>query len=220
MEYIEGETLDYLKWIALSEQDQAVICAKLAEQFRLLRSVPSEGYYGRVHHQSWHHRVGLIEARNKPGGPYDTYEDLISAMYSAAELTAATCTNTKEYSPQYESALSEFKSTLATCGGQRPTLTHLDPQLRNIIVRRLPDTEDHTPDWEVTLIDWEHMGWLPAYMQSVVINQHVNMCHGYDANQDEAEEFVQRLLSHFEEEFTEQIHLFEKMSSVIRYGIL
>ncbi|KAF1840885.1 uncharacterized protein K460DRAFT_436368 [Cucurbitaria berberidis CBS 394.84] len=52
-EFIEGEMLTSKKWLSLSDKARTKICSKLCEQLRLLRSIPSEGYYGRVHNQGW-----------------------------------------------------------------------------------------------------------------------------------------------------------------------
>lgn len=169
MEFIEGDTLDYKKWINLSEEARTKICSKLSDQLHLLRSVPSEGYYGRVHNQGWRPLLCLFRVRAKEMcGPYNTYENCISAMYTAAKLQASVCHNGKDLTTEADSSLSNFKRTLTACMGHKPTLTHLDPSLQNIIVRPIQGTEEHASDWEVTLIDWADFGWLPAWMQASV----------------------------------------------------
>jgi hypothetical protein len=68
-------------------------------------------------------------------GPYNTYENCISAMYTAAKLQASVCHNGKDLTTEADSSLSNFKRTLTTSKGHKPTLTHLDLSLQNIIVR-------------------------------------------------------------------------------------
>jgi poly-beta-hydroxyalkanoate depolymerase len=69
-EFVEGEIYDYVKVVGLTEDARTKICSKIAEQYRLLRSLPGEGYYGRVHNQSWRHNLKLMRTRTvKTQGP-------------------------------------------------------------------------------------------------------------------------------------------------------
>ncbi|KAF1961200.1 hypothetical protein CC80DRAFT_543558 [Byssothecium circinans] len=45
-EFLEGETLNWKNWKKPSDKKHDNIYSKIAEQVRLLRPVPSEGYYG------------------------------------------------------------------------------------------------------------------------------------------------------------------------------
>ena len=187
MEFIEGDTLDYKRWKTLGEEACTKICSKLSDQLHLLRSVPSEGYYGRVYNQGWRHRLCLLRGRaNKMCGPYNTYENCVSGMYTASELQESMWHDGKDLTTEAELALSNFKRTLTTGKGHEPTLTHLDPSLQNIIVRPLQGTEGPESDWEVTLIDWADLGWLPGWMQAVAFSQQVVMFHGWEEPDEHA----------------------------------
>ncbi|KAF2817430.1 uncharacterized protein BDZ99DRAFT_374125, partial [Mytilinidion resinicola] len=164
-EFIEGEMLDETKWIALDDKAREIICSKLSEQFQLLWAVPSEGCYGRVHHQAFSSDFNLFYLRPKGmQGPYNCYEDCVSAMYASAELRAATTAITPEFRHDAVEYLPEFKPTLMRTRGYKPTLTHLDPQFRNIITRSIKGAEGEIKDWEVVLIDWDSLAWLPGFV--------------------------------------------------------
>ncbi|KAF2814554.1 kinase-like protein [Mytilinidion resinicola] len=173
MEYIEGGHLDHDKYVALDPEDKDKICAKIAEQLQLLRSIPppSPGYYGRVMHQGWMPGFPVVcVTRKDMCGPYDTYEDFISAMFTAATGCAAVCEPTSpDFTPVQRLGLTNFKHTLTECAGHEPTLTHLDLKLENIMVR--PVQGVNGIDYEVTLIDWESLGWMPAWMEAVTVLQ-------------------------------------------------
>ncbi|KAF2797009.1 hypothetical protein K505DRAFT_270242, partial [Melanomma pulvis-pyrius CBS 109.77] len=165
-EFVEGETLNHDKWLALDDEDQKLICYKLSEQFRLLRSVPPvEGYYGRVNHQGWSPWFPFLKTTGKEMlGPYQTYEDFVSAMCANAELRFAYM-NCEDYGPIYVKFLSRLKSILDRTKSYKPVLTHIDPKFENIIIRPIKGAGGEIKDWEVTLIDWDMCGWLPAFMQ-------------------------------------------------------
>jgi hypothetical protein len=102
----------------------------------------------------------------KMGGPYNTLDDLFSAMYAAAEFRAAVCTQASEIDKLDQSYLQDFKKTFVDVQDNQPVLTHLDLKFENIMVQRLGHD-----DWKVTIIDWDTLGWLPAFMQSMSLNE-------------------------------------------------
>lgn len=172
MEFIEGGSLSHERWMVLDQEDQEKICSKIAEQLQLLRSIPSPGYYGRIMHQGWMPTFSLFRIRCADMcGPYDTYEDCISAMYTTAEARAAVCTIKPEFSAEQRLALTNFKHTLTECAGHEPTLTHLDLKLENIMVRSVQGANGTVEDYDVVLIDWASLGWLPAWMEAVTVLQ-------------------------------------------------
>jgi hypothetical protein len=223
MEFIEGENLDYIKWKSLGDEAKARICAKLSDQLVLLRSIPSEGYYGRVHNQGWGPNLRLLRLHGvgKALGPYNTYEEFLSAMYRCIELSAALQTGgTDEIEPYLTESLEKFISTLATRKGRQPVYTHVDPSFNNFIVRPLEGTMKDAKDYEVTFIDWSQSGWFPAYMQSIAFENKLILNHPYDPDDEEARSlFMQRLLPGLGDLFVEQLEVFEDIGRKLLYGI-
>ncbi|KAF2010491.1 hypothetical protein BU24DRAFT_312810, partial [Aaosphaeria arxii CBS 175.79] len=70
---VKGEVLDLAKWMGFNEQVKQLIGSKIATQFKIMRSIPSEGFYGTVQHGSWpHYTHGLCSRYKKPCGPYES----------------------------------------------------------------------------------------------------------------------------------------------------
>jgi len=167
-EFIEGFELSYEHWMGFTEEERTTLCARIGEQFRLLRSIPSEGYYGRIYHQAFDRMFQMFRTNcNHPCGPYDTYEEFAAAVIRSGETCAlVSILSEKERLPEdVELLLSEYKLALETSTAREPFFTHVDPGPKNTVVRRIPGTQDHAPDWEVTLIDWAGAGWFPAWVQ-------------------------------------------------------
>jgi hypothetical protein len=214
MEFIEGVTLESI-WASLDDEARKKISSKLANQIRLLRSVPSEGYYGRVNYQGWGSLNNLFRIRvgNTLNGPYNTYEDCISAMYNAAELRAADSDMGPDLQPDAQLYLSQFKRTLSEWGCHEPKLTHLDPKFYNVMVQRTKGDGEGAEDWEVVLIDWADCGWLPAWMQAVSFDQRVGL---FDKHWNVDEQAKTRFIKSMslEESYLEQIAFFRKLKDI------
>ncbi|KAF2874742.1 hypothetical protein BDV95DRAFT_452887, partial [Massariosphaeria phaeospora] len=72
MEYMEGLNLNAFEFKDMDEKDQLQIAASIGQQLQLLRSIPSEGYYGRVHHQGFQPRTTFLRTRCRDMlGPYE-----------------------------------------------------------------------------------------------------------------------------------------------------
>ncbi|KAF2871936.1 hypothetical protein BDV95DRAFT_476700, partial [Massariosphaeria phaeospora] len=91
-EYIEGETLTESRWDSMGKEMQGIICDKLAEQMKLLRSVPAEGHYGRVHRQPWIADIYHTPYPEVFGGPFNTWDEFLTNRITVgeAELSIAT----------------------------------------------------------------------------------------------------------------------------------
>lgn len=190
MEYIEGFKLMYEDWIQFTEEERAALCARLAEQYRLLRSIPSEGYYGRIHRQAFDRNMGMFRTNGLQScGPYETYEEFTAAVARSGEVIATTSRLPRgEYLDEDQVALlSEYKLALEASTDRKPVFTHVDPGPKNILIRRIPGTQDHPPDFEVTLIDWAGAGWFPPWVQRAAFEQRCGIFdssgrgHGKDA---------------------------------------
>lgn len=216
-EFIEGDTLTEKLWLGLEDEAQKIICSRLSEQFQLLRSVPSEGYYGRVYHQGWTPWLNLVRIRGKEMcGPYNTFKDLISAMYATAELRMADTNNASEYHPIRLGLLSQFKPILGGTKSHRPVLTHLDPKWENIIVRPVKEEGDsgEIKDWDVVLIDWDTLGWLPEFMQAASLDGRIML------DDEPKKTFKQRIFANFEDSYTAELELLEQLDLRGCYPIL
>jgi hypothetical protein len=223
MEYLEGDILSYEKWKSCSEDAQTKICASISEQLRLFRSVPAEGYYGRVNKQGWRPHLSLLRSRcQEVSGSYDTYEDFASAVSTSTELTATMCSFTLQWHPIEESCLSTIMLTLLTCTGRQPTLTHMDPGPKNIIVRQVKGKDSDDDDWEATFIDWADCGWYPAYMQTVAFHLLTDMIDmgPFCAVPEAEEQFLSKILQNMEDPYTEQVSLFKKLDDKLAHGLL
>ncbi|KAF2802891.1 uncharacterized protein BDZ99DRAFT_548128 [Mytilinidion resinicola] len=197
-EFIEGEHIYGEKWDALDDEAREIICSKISEQFRLLRAVPSEGYYGRVYHQAFPSALSLCRIRESNSGPYDSYEDLVSAMYASAELRAADSVtiNVADHHPHTLGLLSKFKPLLARATGYKPTLTHMDAGPVNYLVRSIKGVGGKVVDWEVVIIDWDSLVWLPAFVQAARMDP-FSYAEGW-------EQVLQKIAGGFDDPFTEE----------------
>jgi hypothetical protein len=217
MQFLEGDTITTERWEGYSEDARTKICASISEQLRLLRSVPSEGYYGRVNKQGWRPRLSLLRTRGqKMNGPYATYEDFVSAVYDSGEFTGAMNSFGPEYSEGQEECLAVIKPKFATCKGRQPTLTHLDPAGKNILVRQVND------DWEATFIDWADCGWYPAYMQRVAFHIQTNFWDKdtFRGKPEVNEQFLSKVLKDMEDPDQELVDLFRRMDLWLVHGLL
>lgn len=176
MEFLEGVTLSQNIYKAMDEETQKLICSRLGEQFQLLRSVPAppEEYFGRVYRQGLNPRLNLLYAQLKEmDGPYDNYDDFISAMYANVELDFTIMTILPEFMSQESEFLSQFKPIFGGTKECKPVLTHMDPKLENIIARPFKGDGGEIKDWEVTLIDWDTLAWFPVSMQCASLDERI-----------------------------------------------
>jgi hypothetical protein len=244
MEYIEAKTVTGL-WSTLNSNDREIICTRLAEQLRLLRSLPgpSPEYYGRINHQSWssffpytcttgvgkyatirnageRHRLTLYINLAGGCGPYDSYEALVNEMYNAAEVIVARFDNTPDWHPLHEATLAEFKPALLAAQDRRPVLSHFDLKQGNVLAR--PLIEDGKPkDWEVTIIDWDTVGWAPAFLQGAhVIRTFLGWFYNHEDGRGEA--LRQKMLPIIDDQChlwkVELDYLVDKASRKLNYG--
>jgi hypothetical protein len=82
MEHIKGQVWDMEMYFGLDIGSQTKLCARLAEQFRLLRSIPQGSgygdYYGHINYKGFSPHYTFLETRAKEMcGPYKTYADMV-----------------------------------------------------------------------------------------------------------------------------------------------
>ncbi|KAF1979693.1 hypothetical protein BU23DRAFT_563087 [Bimuria novae-zelandiae CBS 107.79] len=177
MNYIEGFTLRHEEMAKFPEKALDIICAKVSAQIRDLRSLPSEGYYGRVHRQGWLHPPSGILPTPTPvlsvSGTYSTYQEFTSAIYRSYEWHKAVGVCMEEFPPGYASRVAELWSIFSGWESHELKFTWIDLKIENMVVRPVKD-DARNKDWEVFLIDWECAGWYPAWVQSM---QFYQRCH-------------------------------------------
>lgn len=208
IDFIEGDTLSETLWLDLDDEAQKAICSKLSEQCQLLRSIPAEGYYGRVHHQGWQPWLNLSRTRGKSmTGPHETYEDLVSDMYTTAKLRAAKTNAAPEFHPRSLAHLSQFISVFSRTKGFRPILTHLDPKWQNIISRPVKEMGDGDRfiDWDVVLIDWDTLGWLPSFIQGAALGARILL------DNETKVKFNEMMLAGFEDSYPVEVKYLEEI---------
>lgn len=167
MEYIEGCTLRE-KWTTLQEQEKIDVSKTIGSQLLSLRSIPSSGYYGRVHYQPFVEEAGLLKTRHKrPLGPYDTYSDIASAMAEAGELYIAKRTRTTGFHLADQLIIDHLRSAYANCDYSEPKFTHGDLHFDNIQIKTIAaKRNDGRQEYEVVLIDWARAAWYPAWVEA------------------------------------------------------
>jgi thiamine kinase-like enzyme len=174
-EFLDGISLTDEGFEAMGKRDQGIILQRLGEQLQLLRSVEPEGaaYYGRVNHQGWNRVTSFMKHFN-PGsrGPFDTYEDFISALLESSKYRFAAETWCPEFLPHQIECLAELKRVLGASKNYKPVLTHFDMKFENIVAWPINKSANgECEDWKVTIIDWDHAGWAPLYMQKAALFQ-------------------------------------------------
>jgi hypothetical protein len=172
MEYIDGQTLVRDIWNSLDTSSRAIISTKIGQMLETLRTVPSPGYYGRVHHQPFSPFFGLVRTHFKDEcGPYNTYKELVDAIYECCKIRfCLTDIGERDFSSNLLTKLTHMKDAFTCCAGQESRLTYVDLKLDNLMIKPItPNNENKATDYEVIFIDWQHLGWLPAWFQSTLL---------------------------------------------------
>jgi hypothetical protein len=169
-EFIPGHVLNDEMRLRIGAEGQTRIASKFAEQLQKLRVALGVGYYGRVHHQGFSPDLNWLSTRyDKMCGPYETYEEFVDAKYAEIEFSKAT-EDSLDWRPSDEIGLPQYKSKLLSFKDiSQPMLTYTDIKAANTIVQEVLDAEGRVVDWNVVLIDWKHVGFLPAWMQSSAV---------------------------------------------------
>lgn len=165
MEYIEGEMMTEERFKTFDDEVQELFVSKLAEQFRLLRSIPSEGYYGRVYKQPFHARLPIFRTNHlDPSGPYNSFDEVFQAMYTSVQMRCAEQPR-DELHPIEISYIERFYEMVPRAKGTEPVLTLMDCSFDNLIAKPIEDNAGKIVDWKMTFIDIDMFGWLPAFLQ-------------------------------------------------------
>ncbi|KAL9617365.1 MAG: hypothetical protein Q9160_007853 [Pyrenula sp. 1 TL-2023] len=171
MEYIPGENCLTEKYNQLSETARTNICRKLGEQLRLLREVspPHPTYYGRIDNQGiipLHRLLGY--AGRTYHGPYHSHDAFLEDLLRHGEAEAVWRYGDAFpdiFTPYEKMSLAYGRQFMINAPGQEPKLTHVDLKFANIRVQSIPGSDD---DYNVVIIDWADLCWLPSYIQATL----------------------------------------------------
>jgi hypothetical protein len=221
MEYIKGEVFNPETYLGLDTGSQKKLCARIAEQFQLLRSIPQESdygdYYGHVNHKGLMPYYTCLQTRGtEMCGPYKTHADMASDMQDSFERHVAMMDNREELSAREHNAFSKLKLGLSNSTYLKPTFTHMDPKFQNMVIQPMDDANgEGEQDWEVTLIDWEYCGWMPAYMQGPAWEQRLYFLRSRESRR----EFLRQVLGSLDS-YEEDMDLLWDVGSTCRFPLL
>jgi hypothetical protein len=176
MEFLDGVTLDEVMWEGLTVEARIKIYDKISEQLRVLRSIPppNPAYYGRVNHQPYYPLTGMIYYRQRDlPGPFYSYTAWLEQAYRTFELAFINYHNTRlphesgKTHPSTQLFAACFKPCLDNVESGKPKLTHMDIKLENmIVVPSASNPSDKLEDYDLWLVDWETLAWMPSWAQT------------------------------------------------------
>jgi hypothetical protein len=169
--YIDGVRLDEEVFSRMAMEAQDIICAKVSTQLAYLRTLECEGwYYGRIHRQAWSQPPPDIEVNTSTPrtvtSPFTTYEALVKNLIEAFQMQEAVSIQSQDWPAYHMEQVAELVSTLESWKPVEPKLTWLDPKIRNIVAVPIGGDEKTALDWDVYFVDWEDLGWYPAWLQA------------------------------------------------------
>ncbi|CAN8095480.1 unnamed protein product [Discula destructiva] len=147
MEYVKGQSLESV-WDELGKDGRTHVAKKLHGMFDAIRSIPPQGYYGRLGSRPFDDI--FIGSDTLPCGPFDAEADLNDAFFKRY----------KSLHPEQSPGKGEFYRDVVfptVLKDHTPVFTHGDFQAKNIIIR--------SDDGEPCIIDWECSAWYPSYWE-------------------------------------------------------
>lgn len=166
MEYVTGNNYQNEEdWKKLSQKAKENLCYKIGQQLSFLKEIPapSPSYYGRIHNQGFNPFYSPLNANESVfHGPYNSHRDFIRDIYTACELSWVD-QHKIEHSDKNKIYLESFERVMKSASGQESRLTHTDLCLQNVMAQ---PKQDNPEDFDVVIIDWPTMAWMPAYVQA------------------------------------------------------
>ncbi|KAB8208854.1 kinase-like protein [Aspergillus parasiticus] len=139
MDYVPRTDLQKLA-PSLPEDQKKTVSKRIRDALDELRRIPSQGYFGNLNRASYYDGIlSTIDHDPSISGPFENEEQLNQGLLK--------CIGQSE-SPHY---------------GHKTVFTHADLQPKNVMVEQKGVCEDGSPDYQVTLIDWNLAGnpeWL------------------------------------------------------------
>ncbi|KAK9366451.1 kinase-like domain-containing protein [Lipomyces kononenkoae] len=152
MEFVPGDNLQDLL-PSLTSIEKPIICRLVRNAIMELRKIPPANYLGTLNHRPYLDGVFWTPDNNPIiSGPFADQKEMNHGILERLRQTE---------SPQYIKLLKEMVDR--TLHGHRIVFTHGDLQPKNIMVQRAGSGKDGSPDFKITLIDWEFSGWYPEF---------------------------------------------------------
>lgn len=211
--YINGVRLNGLtQFASMKEQAQDIICAKISAQLAYLHSLPlpsEQWYYGRIYRQGWARPPESIRKGPKMPitGPFSSYGEFVATIERVYEINDAVSFSLPEWDPMELELRRQLVDTLKDWRPNEPRLTWLDPKFKNMIAVPIGGDAETATDWDVFFVDWEDLGWYPAWVQGAQVigrgGANVRTSEGkYGGSKCYREEVIMpRLLKDFAPEF-------------------
>ncbi|KAJ5958230.1 kinase-like domain-containing protein [Penicillium vulpinum] len=154
MEYIPGQSLAKLL-PSLQPAEKTKICKLLKDTFTRLREIPSQGYLGALNRQPYRNGFFVTEDQ-EPGisGPFRNQPEMNVTILNILSYFAR---------PAYIRFIREIINR--TFIGHRTVFTHGELRSKHVIVEQIGLCEDGSPDFKITIIEWETAGWYPEYWE-------------------------------------------------------
>ncbi|KAE8375287.1 kinase-like protein [Aspergillus bertholletiae] len=151
MEYLPGDTLQKLL-PSLNPVEKAKISNLIKDAITELRGIPPSNYLGMLNRQPYLDEVFWTEGLNpKISGPFADQGEMNVSILERLRKTE---------SEHYIRLLQNMVDR--TLHSHSTVFTHGDLQPKNIMVERLGD-RDGSPEFKITLLDWEGAGWYPEF---------------------------------------------------------
>ncbi|KAF2869240.1 kinase-like domain-containing protein [Massariosphaeria phaeospora] len=171
MEFIDGIPLDDEKWEKLPFETRLKLYGKIGEQLQLLRSIPPPhpGFFGRVNSQGYGSFCMIASHRkNAINGPFHSYGAFLKHAWETFEINfiyQVFDIVERPINPEHQIHADNFFHCLEeNSASGASTLSHMDLKLENMIFTpSASSTSGRIEDYDLCLIDWEYMGWYPAW---------------------------------------------------------
>ncbi|KAL4931474.1 kinase-like domain-containing protein [Aspergillus undulatus] len=152
MDHIPGTHLQKLA-PSLPEDQKKTVSKRISEALDELRRIPSQGYFGNLNRTPYYEGIlSTLDHDPSISGPFDNEEQLNQGLLK--------CLGQRE-SPHYVRLLREpIRRTLR---GHKAVFTHADLQPKNVMIEQNVVCADGSPDYRITLLDWNLAGWYPEY---------------------------------------------------------
>jgi serine/threonine protein kinase len=179
MDEIPGDTLEVL-WKSLSPAQKSSITMQLQNAFKVLRSIPSPGYFGSLGRLKLHDGIFWTPQYDSTiSGPFETEDQLIHGML---ERHMQDCGDrVRQKTDYYRRILPRYVR-----GNGVSVFTHNDLQRKNIILR---------PDGGVVILDWAASGWYPQYWE------YATTLHACGLWEDDWHVYATKILDEFPNEY-------------------
>lgn len=165
MQRMPGVQLDAL-WEGLSEDEKSLLVVDLRSIFDSLRrhKCPQADFFGAIDGGPVpHHLFFCHDDRPELTGPFQG-EAAFNGGMAAQYKDLRELNNQRDFKARfYENNLDRVLAS------HKPTLTHSDVQMKNILARETTLATSPCRKFEIALVDWEYAGWYPDYWEYFIM---------------------------------------------------